>query len=294
MSTIKSSAENLTLNADGANNDIKFQSNGSEVASIDQAGVMTATSFAGSGAALTGVGVDGIVSNADATAITIDSSERVGVGTTSPLTNSLLHIQASASSGVSAINNGLLLVENSTGVGVGLLSNNDRQQTIAFGDPQDNDVGFINYGHDTNQMSFNVDAAERLRITANGITFNGDTAAANALNDYEQGSFTPTGTNLTSASNTGHYIKIGKQVMVQGWISPSGGSTGTVIGGLPFTAASLGNAQGGGTPIWVNANITGLYIGGTGFTMYGGSSRTDATPLANGNQMHFVLQYITT
>ena len=54
MSTIKSSAENLTLNADGANNDIKFQSNGSEVASIDQAGVMTATSFAGSGANLTG------------------------------------------------------------------------------------------------------------------------------------------------------------------------------------------------------------------------------------------------
>jgi len=53
MSTIKSSAENLTLNADGANNDIKFQSNGSEVASIDQAGLVTATSFAGSGASLT-------------------------------------------------------------------------------------------------------------------------------------------------------------------------------------------------------------------------------------------------
>jgi hypothetical protein len=55
MSTIKSSAENLTLNADGANNDIKFQSNGSEVASIDQAGLLTATSFAGSGANLTGI-----------------------------------------------------------------------------------------------------------------------------------------------------------------------------------------------------------------------------------------------
>ena len=41
MSTIKSSAENLTLNADGANNDIKFQSNGSEVAAIDQAGNLT-------------------------------------------------------------------------------------------------------------------------------------------------------------------------------------------------------------------------------------------------------------
>ena len=41
MSTVKSSAENLTLNADGANNDIKFQSNGSEVAALDQAGNLT-------------------------------------------------------------------------------------------------------------------------------------------------------------------------------------------------------------------------------------------------------------
>ena len=56
MSTIKSSAENLTLNADGSNNDIIFQSNGSNVATLDQAGLLTATSFAGSGAALTGVG----------------------------------------------------------------------------------------------------------------------------------------------------------------------------------------------------------------------------------------------
>jgi hypothetical protein len=53
MSTIKSSAENLTLNADGANNDIIFQSNGSNVATLDQAGLLTATSFAGSGASLT-------------------------------------------------------------------------------------------------------------------------------------------------------------------------------------------------------------------------------------------------
>ena len=82
MSTIKSSAENLTLNADGANNDIIFQSNGSNVATLDQAGLLTATSFAGSGANLTGVGVDGISSSADATAITISSSEQVGIGAT--------------------------------------------------------------------------------------------------------------------------------------------------------------------------------------------------------------------
>ena len=55
MSTIKSSAENLTLNADGSGNDIIFQSNGSNVATLDQAGLFTATTFAGSGASLTGI-----------------------------------------------------------------------------------------------------------------------------------------------------------------------------------------------------------------------------------------------
>ena len=55
MSTIKSSSENLTLNADGANNDIIFQSNGTTKATLDQAGLLTATSFAGSGANLTSV-----------------------------------------------------------------------------------------------------------------------------------------------------------------------------------------------------------------------------------------------
>ena len=55
MSTLKSSAEDLTLNADGSGNDIIFQSNGSNVATLDQAGLLTATTFAGSGASLTGI-----------------------------------------------------------------------------------------------------------------------------------------------------------------------------------------------------------------------------------------------
>jgi len=55
MSTIKSSNEHLTINADGSSKDIKFQANGVEKGSLSSAGVMTATSFAGSGAALTGL-----------------------------------------------------------------------------------------------------------------------------------------------------------------------------------------------------------------------------------------------
>jgi len=75
MSTIKSSAENLTLNADGANNDIKFQSNGSEVASIDQAGLVTATTFAGSAASLTNVPAANITGTLPA----IDGSNLTGI-----------------------------------------------------------------------------------------------------------------------------------------------------------------------------------------------------------------------
>jgi hypothetical protein len=75
MSTIKSSDEHLTLNADGSSKDIKFQANGVEKASIDSSGNLTVSGN------LTSVGID---DNADATAITIDSSERVGIGTGSP------------------------------------------------------------------------------------------------------------------------------------------------------------------------------------------------------------------
>jgi len=45
MSTIKSSSANLTLNADGSGNDIKFQSNAVEKASISDAGLFTSTTI---------------------------------------------------------------------------------------------------------------------------------------------------------------------------------------------------------------------------------------------------------
>ena len=106
MSTIGTNAEDLILNADGSGSDIKFKSNGTEVGSISDGGVMTATSFAGSGAALTGVGVAGISSSADATAITISSAEKVGIGETSPTTH-LLCLGEDSGSGDSGASSGI-------------------------------------------------------------------------------------------------------------------------------------------------------------------------------------------
>ena len=89
MSTIKSSNEHLTLNADGSSKDIKFQANGVEKASIDSSGNLTVSGN------LTSVGID---DNADATAMTINSSERVGIGDTTP--EAKLEIHAGSETGL--------------------------------------------------------------------------------------------------------------------------------------------------------------------------------------------------
>jgi len=86
MSTIKSSDEHLTLNADGTSKDIKFQANGVEKASISSAGAFTsttidATKLTGTIPNFTSTGID---DNATSTAITIASDEKVGIGVTNP------------------------------------------------------------------------------------------------------------------------------------------------------------------------------------------------------------------
>jgi len=66
MGTLKSSGANLTINADGSGNDIKFQSNGSEVASIDQSGNLALNGTVdGRDIATDGSKLDGIAASAN-------------------------------------------------------------------------------------------------------------------------------------------------------------------------------------------------------------------------------------
>jgi hypothetical protein len=92
-----------------------------------------------------------------------------------------------------------------------------------------------------------VTLTERARIDNDGLKFNGDTAAANALDDYEEGTWTMgvefggASVGVTYANNTGTYTKIGRQVTVNGYLSLTnkGSSTGSArITGLPFTIAN--------------------------------------------------------
>nr|BAR23585.1 putative endosialidase [uncultured Mediterranean phage uvMED] len=93
---------------------------------------------------------------------------------------------------------------------------------------------------------------ERLRfIESGGIAFNGDTAAANALDDYEEGTWTA---NLQSSNDnatrtvgntTGYYVKVGTMCTAyyytQGVNCTNAGTGTAVIRGLPFTSANLSN-----------------------------------------------------
>ena len=98
----------------------------------------------------------------------------------------------------------------------------------------------------------NTTPVERMRVlSGGGLTFNGDTAAANALDDYEEGTWTPDLQDAGQDSYTGayaaqlgKYTKVGNMVTVWAQINASNtlnthgctGSESVRVAGLPFTA----------------------------------------------------------
>jgi len=89
-------------------------------------------------------------------------------------------------------------------------------------------------------LIFGTADTERGRfLSGGGLTFTGDTAAANALDDYEEGTFTPTITTASSyGQQLGAYTKIGNLVNVQVTMYfVQSGTTMGAIQGLPFALA---------------------------------------------------------
>jgi hypothetical protein len=156
------------------------------------------------------------------------STANVGIGTGAPATK--LHVSSSAdvevkvNSSAGAYTSKLTL--NAAGGGGSVIdANGGAQPRLIF---QNNGVTIAS-------------------ITNGGLCFNDDTLAANALDDYEEGtwtmgvSFGGASVGVTTSSNTGTYTKIGRQVSVNGLITltSKGSSTGNaVITGLPFTIAN--------------------------------------------------------
>ena len=116
--------------------------------------------------------------------------------------------------------------------------------TLSTGAPLGTIANFTSTGIDDNATStaITIDSAEHVSL-AHGIGFNGDTAAANALDDYEEGTFTPTYslgfTGITYSAQQGRYTKTGDVVnyTIALTMSAATASANHVrISGLPFTS----------------------------------------------------------
>ena len=176
-------------------------------------------------------------------ALRIKSNGNIGIGTNSPSTR--LDVEG----------NGVPVEINSAN------SNSKKVQLLDAGTVR----GYFGASSTASFLVSGDGGSEQFRVqAAGGISFNADTAAANALDDYEEGTWTVTlapGSGFTPTSNTstGYYTKIGRQVTVIGravmTIPSSLGSYvnnntghGLAVSGLPFTSINA-SSQGRSAPV---------------------------------------------
>ena len=112
------------------------------------------------------------------------------------------------------------------------------------------------------QFVVNTGGSPRIRVDNDGLKFGSDTAAANALDDYEEGTWTPSNASVTLTNVTGTYVKIGKLVYAAAQVTYPTNTNANVatINGLPFTVEN-NDASFQGTVGLTNFNDDNLYFG---------------------------------
>ena len=146
-----------------------------------------------------------------------------------------------------------LTITNSSHGGISIKTGTTSDGVIRFGDGSGNDEyrGYINYRHNGDKFLIGTSGLQRLSVDSDGLKFGSDTAAENALDDYEEGTFTPSFTQGVSGGSysqqSGNYTKVGRLVMVSMRIDGNGLSangSNFLLGGLPFTSVSSRTAGG--------------------------------------------------
>ena len=236
--------------------------------------------------------------------ITTGSAIPLGLGTNNTLTAVTIDTSSNLLVGTTVADNKLTVSASSSGAAAGVLSlvnPNDATSTAADLDFVCHSSGTLATGRirgliagaDNYPMSFwtygGGGIAERMRITATGdvsvatgnvvmatagkgIDFSANTGTAGMtselLNWYEEGTFTPTFTGFTVGDGSvfGFYRRIGKQVFVTyGFILGSTSAVGSLTGlsGLPFTTGTVGASR------FFNATGVAFKQGVGGFPAYG-------------------------
>ena len=183
-----------------------------------------------------------------------------------------VHIKTADSGGSVNSSYDELVIEGSANSGITVLSGTSGNGGIVFGDSGATNDGFVNYDHTNRKLDFGTAGATQFSVHSNGSLLPAATdhgiylgvssaTASNLLNDYEEGTWTPT-TNTGQGVGTvsgATYKKIGNLVVASFYISLNAitgtSSTSFRIEGLPFTASN--NSVYGGGSIG--------YAGGTNF-----------------------------
>jgi len=133
------------------------------------------------------------------------------------------------------------------------ISGNSSHAGIQFG--TSSAIAFKNGSIVNNTLDLGASTHTWKDIYLGGGAYIGGTAAANKLDDYEEGTFTPSfsdagGGSYEYSSQTGNYTKIGNTVFISGYLITSGafrtgGSGNVLLNGLPFamTAGNFGGIQ---------------------------------------------------
>ena len=160
----------------------------------------------------------------------------------------------------------------------------------------------------TEQLRITSDRYVRLAAGTGGIQFGGDTAAANALDDYEEGTWTPSlGGTATYTVQDGNYTKVGRLVNIRCNIAVNLIGTGSTyrISGLPFTPAttSTSNPNAFGvvgyfqslavSPVYIStfASSGGTTINVTGLTAAGATASSSLGVFGNSARIDFTMTY---
>jgi len=164
----------------------------------------------------------------------VDTSGNVGIGDTSPESNN---------------NYTALTVTSTSGSGGGQVYTQSSTVSSVFGsDNAGSGPKSILQTVTNHPLVLGTNNTERLRVTNDGLTFNGDTAAANALGDYEFGTCTLTTlSSVANASGVAHeyarYVKIGNLVTIQGRFNNINYSSGRVAFTAHVPFAMVANAD---------------------------------------------------
>jgi hypothetical protein len=229
-------------------------------------------------------------------ALFVDANQNVGVGTTTPdiFSNSFarnLGIKVTGSGATCSIN-----VSGGSG-GAGRIQFG--VETTRYGLIYVDATNFMEIATTTAlPIKFVTNNVERIRIPSNasGITFPATQVAssdANTLDDYEEGTFTPTfssqGGSITTVSGSGNYTKIGNTVFL--WINLTITTVGTAtgdcnIGSLPFSASQTG----AGTGI-TSGNVVISVRQGSGTTALFANATNGGSAMANGTSYQLSINY---